>query len=325
MFGLNINALALPLIIIYILADAGSISGGWLSSFFIKWGWTINRSRKFTMLLCGLIILPVMFVTRVQTGFKITDERIERLAATEVKINKKMVAVPQDVIDELNGLEIKEYKAARDFKDEVGKAYGKTILRDKMDIIIESSKTENGTYMIDDETISTISKSGLDNGIIMSLKRINSKKIKDKEKATKEEFQTYVEEESGKYIISKYETVIFNTMRTNKMYWIAVLLIALAAGGHQAWAANIFTVVSDVFPKKATASVIGIGGTVGAIAGIVAQFVLANLLTASGPSAYFFAFLGAGLLYLITLGIVHLLMPNMVPLDDDLKPIKPNK
>ncbi len=325
MFGLNINALALPLIIIYIMADAGSISGGWLSSFFIKRGWTINRSRKFTMLLCGLIILPVMFVTRVQTGFKITEEKIEKLAATEVKINKKMVAIPQDIIDELNDLEIKEFKAARDFKDEVGKAYGKTILRDKMDLIIENSKTDNETYMIDDKTISTISKSGLDNGIVMSLKRINSKKIKDKEKETKEEFQAYVEGESGKYAITKFETVIFNTMRTNKMYWIAVLLIALAAGGHQAWAANIFTVVSDVFPKKATASVIGIGGTVGAIAGIVAQYVLANLLTASGPSAYFFAFLAAGLLYLITLGIVHLLIPNMTPLGDDLKPIKTNK
>jgi ACS family hexuronate transporter-like MFS transporter len=111
-------------------------------------------------------------------------------------------------------------------------------------------------------------------------------------------------------------------MRTNKLYWIAILLIALAAGGHQAWAANIFTLVSDVFPKKATASVVGIGGMVGAIAGIAADRILGTLLSASGPSGYFFAFLGAGLIYLVTLGIVHLLMPNMNPLGDDLKPLK---
>ena len=111
-------------------------------------------------------------------------------------------------------------------------------------------------------------------------------------------------------------------MRTNKLYWIAVLLIALAAGGHQAWAANIFTLVSDVFPKKATASVIGIGGMVGALAGIVADKILGNLLSSSGPSGYFFAFFGAGLIYLVTLGLVHLLMPNMNPLGEDLKPIK---
>lgn len=44
--------------------------------------------------------------------------------------------------------------------------------------------------------------------------------------------------------------------------WIAIFLICLATAGHHAWSANIFTLVSDVFPKKATASVVGIGGMV---------------------------------------------------------------
>ena len=55
--------------------------------------------------------------------------------------------------------------------------------------------------------------------------------------------------------------------RSDNFYWISVLLIALAAAGHQAWSANVFTLVSDVFPKKATASVTGIGGMVGAVGG----------------------------------------------------------
>ncbi len=52
-------------------------------------------------------------------------------------------------------------------------------------------------------------------------------------------------------------------------YWYAVLIIGLAASAHQAWSANIFTTVSDMFPKKAVASVVGIGGMIGAIGGIV--------------------------------------------------------
>ena len=322
MFGLNIQALALPLIVIYVMADVGSISGGWLSSAFIKRGWTINKARKLTMLFCALIILPVMFVTKIQTGFKITDQRIEKLSETKVKIDKKTVRIPEGIIHELKVLDTKDFKAARNFKDELGAAYGKTILQDHIDLIVANSKTDNGTYMIDNQTITSVSKAGVGNDLLMSLKRINGKKPEKKEKETIAEFKEYVEKESGGFVISKYETDIFNTMRTNRMYWIAVLLIALAAGGHQAWAANIFTVVSDVFPKKATASVIGIGGMVGAVAGIVANKILANLLTSSGPSAYFFAFFGAGLIYLITLGLVHLLMPGMTPLGDDLKPVK---
>ena len=54
-FGLNIKSLALPLITIYLLADGGSVAGGWLSSFFIKRGWPVNRARKTTLLLCALV------------------------------------------------------------------------------------------------------------------------------------------------------------------------------------------------------------------------------------------------------------------------------
>ncbi|MGH2644491.1 MAG: MFS transporter, partial [Chitinophagaceae bacterium] len=171
-FNLQLKGLALPLIIIYVMADAGSIFGGWLSSAFIKKGWAINKARKTTMLICAIIILPVIFATQ-------TDDQ-----------------------------------------------------------------------------------------------------------------------------------------------WISVLLIGLAAGGHQAWSANIFTLVSDVFPKKATASVVGIGGMVGAAASILAFFVLGHILDNSTKTGFFFAFLIAGSMYLICLLIVHLIMPKMIPLNDDLKHVE---
>jgi ACS family hexuronate transporter-like MFS transporter len=106
------------------------------------------------------------------------------------------------------------------------------------------------------------------------------------------------------------------------VYWIAVLLIAFAAAGHQAWSANLFTLVSDVFPKKATASVTGIGGMVGALAGLAADFSLGKVLTSSGPSGYFFAFMIAGSCYLLLLGLAHLLMPKMTPLDENLRHVE---
>jgi len=170
-FGVNIKNIALPFFIIYILADVGSVWGGYLSGAFIRKGWTVNKARKRTLLICALIILPVSFV-----------------AFTESK-------------------------------------------------------------------------------------------------------------------------------------WVAVFLIGLAAAGHQAWSANVFTLVSDVFPKKAIASVVGIGGMVGMIAGILADLVLGSVLDSAGNSGYFWAFLIAGSSYIIVLGIVHALMPKMIPLDENLKPV----
>jgi MFS transporter, ACS family, hexuronate transporter len=170
-FGLQLKGLALPLIVIYVVADLGSVGGGWLSSALLARGWPVNRARKTTLLLCAMLILPVVLATR----------------------------------------------------------------------------TSN--------------------------------------------------------------------------QWVAVGLIALAAAGHQAWSANIFTLVSDVFPKKATASVVGIGGMVGAVAGLLADLGLGHVLDKSGPSGYAVAFAVAGSLYLATLLVVHLIMPRMTPLDENLRPI----
>ena len=165
-FDVKIKEMGLPFLVIYLIADAGSIFGGWLSGTFMRKGWSINKARKLTLLICAIIILPVAFVA-------FTDHK-----------------------------------------------------------------------------------------------------------------------------------------------WIAVFLIALGAAGHQAWSANIFTLVSDVFPKK------GIGGMSGAVAGIISNFVLGAVLDEANNTGFFWAFLVAGSLYLIILGIVQILMPNMDPLDENLNRVK---
>jgi ACS family hexuronate transporter-like MFS transporter len=59
-FGLTLTKLGPPLIAVYLMTDVGSVGGGWLSSAFIKKGWTVNRGRKTTMLICALCVLPIM-------------------------------------------------------------------------------------------------------------------------------------------------------------------------------------------------------------------------------------------------------------------------
>ena len=64
-YGVNLLGMILPLMVIYIGADVGSIFGGWLSSSLIKRGWSINRSRKTTMLICALAVIPIVTASRV--------------------------------------------------------------------------------------------------------------------------------------------------------------------------------------------------------------------------------------------------------------------
>jgi MFS transporter, ACS family, hexuronate transporter len=167
-YGVDIKNIGIPFLIIFVMADAGSLIGGYASGALIKRGWSINKARKLTMLVCAIIILPVSFVP------------------------------------------------------------------------VISSK------------------------------------------------------------------------------WIAVFLIGLAAAGHQSWSINGYTLVPDVFPKKAIASVIGIGKMVGVAVAILADLALGAVLDTANNSGYFWAFLISGMSYLVIIGFVHLLMPKMTPLDDNL-------
>jgi ACS family hexuronate transporter-like MFS transporter len=61
---------------------------------------------------------------------------------------------------------------------------------------------------------------------------------------------------------------------------------------------------------------------VGAVAGILADYQLGQVLSSSGPAGYFFAFMLAGSAYLVLLGVAHLLMPKMTPLDENLRRVE---
>lgn len=164
-FGLNISSLGLPLVVIFATADLGSIGGGWISGRLIAAGWSVNRARKVTLLGCAVLVLPVIFVTRVHNS------------------------------------------------------------------------------------------------------------------------------------------------------WTAVALLGLAAAGHQAWSTNIFTVLSDLFPRKALGSVVGIGGMIGSVCTIGAFFTLGKVIQKDNADSYFGPFLVAGLVYLTVLGLMHLLVPKLTPVD----------
>ncbi len=93
--------------------------------------------------------------------------------------------------------------------------------------------------------------------------------------------------------------------------WPAVGLIALAAGGHCGWSANVFSLMSDIFPKKAVGTVAGFGGFAGAVGGALAAFAVGKILQNVGVDGYAIPFAVAGTIYLVALLIVHLLVPRI--------------
>ncbi len=93
--------------------------------------------------------------------------------------------------------------------------------------------------------------------------------------------------------------------------WVAVALISIAAAAHQGWSANLFTLTSDMFPRSAVGSVVGFGGMWGAIGGMGIAKVTAYLLQTTG--SYLPVFIMAGCMYLIALGVIHLLVPRLEP------------
>ena len=98
--------------------------------------------------------------------------------------------------------------------------------------------------------------------------------------------------------------------------WYAVLIIGLAASAHQAWSANIFTTASDMFPRKAVASITGIGGMAGAVGGILIAKLAGALLDyykglGNINTGYFVMFLVCGSAYLIAWILFNLLAPKM--------------
>src|SRR5262245_38150733 len=159
--GLDLKSMGPPIVVIYLVADVGSIGGGWLSSALIQRGWPVNRARKSAMLLCALAVVPIMAAAR-----------------------------------------------ASDL-------------------------------------------------------------------------------------------------------WTAVGLVALAAAAHQGWSANLYTLVSDTFPRRGVGSVGGSGGMAGAIGGMMISLVVGEILQRTG--SYVPIFMIAGFAYLAALLVIHALVPRLDP------------
>jgi ACS family hexuronate transporter-like MFS transporter len=104
--------------------------------------------------------------------------------------------------------------------------------------------------------------------------------------------------------------------------WFAVCIIGLAAGAHAAWSANIYTTVSDMFPKKMVGSVTGIGGMAGAAGGILIAALAGKLFDhfkGAGhiETGYYIMFIICGLAYIIAWAIMHLLVPKFKHISDE--------
>ena len=166
-FGVRLVGLAAPLVVIYVAADVGSITGGWLSGALIKRGWSVNRGRKTALLAAALCVLPTMYAP----------------AAGSM--------------------------------------------------------------------------------------------------------------------------------------WVAVGIVSVAAGAHQWWSANLFTTVSDMFPRSAVASVVGIGGCAGLFSAFGLQRLTGAILQATGGN-YGPIFAVLGLAYVGALGLIHLLVPRLEPAEASL-------
>ncbi|HTE00795.1 MAG TPA: MFS transporter [Mucilaginibacter sp.] len=115
--------------------------------------------------------------------------------------------------------------------------------------------------------------------------------------------------------------IIFAQILGSVNMWLAVIIIGLAASAHQAWSANIFTTVSDMFPKRAVGSVTGIGGMFGSIGSVLLSLLVQKRLFVHYraihqiETAYYIMFFVCGGAYLLAWCIMHFLVPKMKPIE----------
>ncbi len=105
--------------------------------------------------------------------------------------------------------------------------------------------------------------------------------------------------------------IFFAQYATN--LWLAVAIVGLATAAHQAFSANLYTLPSDMFPRAAVGSVVGIGGTVGAIGGMMMAKFTGYILETTGSYTPIFAV--AGSTYIIAVIVIHLLSPRLARVD----------
>jgi ACS family hexuronate transporter-like MFS transporter len=123
------------------------------------------------------------------------------------------------------------------------------------------------------------------------------------------------------FIIALFPLVILAAQPLGSIsFWMPVLLIGIGTSAHQAWSANIFTTVSDMFPKKAVASVVGIGGMAGGLGGVVVSKIGGALFDhykklGHIETGYTIMFSFCAVAYLIAWLIMKSLVPKYKPVD----------
>jgi len=115
--------------------------------------------------------------------------------------------------------------------------------------------------------------------------------------------------------------IIFAQVLGSINMWLAVVIIGLATSAHQAWSANIFTTVSDMFPKKLVGSVTGLGGMFGSIGSVLLSLLVQKHMFVHYRAihhieiAYYIMFFVCGGAYLLAWCIMHFLVPKMKPVE----------
>lgn len=319
-FGLTLKARGLPVASIYILASVGSIAGGWLSGHFMKAGWSVNKARKTTLLLCAVLVLPVVFATVIPTRFNADAQFFERLqtaqfstertSSVDGKIKKELVqqAVPAEFQKQLLPLRGRSFDSAFRFMQAVNREAGAPSIAPYEQTLRRSLAAG---FEFSTNSFEQI-KGGVPSDIREALQPLRGKGF-----ASADDFVLAATQAVGSTLTKPMEAVLVDSARANNLYWIAVLLIALAASAHQAWSANAFSLAGDMFPRRLVGSVTGFGGFAGSV-GAIALFIIVGQLRKAAiargePGDYFLIFLAASLAYLTAMVIVHLLAPRLEP------------
>jgi ACS family hexuronate transporter-like MFS transporter len=89
------------------------------------------------------------------------------------------------------------------------------------------------------------------------------------------------------------------------------MILGLATAAHQGFSSNLYTLVSDMFPKQSVASVAGLGGTAGYFGASIFQIAVGHMVESTG--SYVGPFIIAGCIYLVAFGLIHALVPTIKP------------
>ena len=309
------------LVTIYTIVTVLSIFGGWVTGYLTNNGWSVTRARKTGMIIFALCVVPVVFATSFgrfnvnQTFFeKIVNATyaVEQMGKNEktgkdaiIKVQKP---IPAQIAGEMKALEGKTFRSIEDFL----KASGNVIYSERNKQIKQALEAKN-LKSVDEylQAVGTV--------IPEKLAQKIKKAIDDKEKKTKTKVSLTGEEFvslAAFHAADEIRQPLADCARDNLMFWFAVLIIGLAGAAHQAWSANLYTTVSDMFPKRAIASVIGLGGMAGSLGGMMFPILSGRLLdqfSSSPTTGYAILFMVCGCAYLLAFAVHHALAPKFEP------------